>query len=160
MPEAQSEPVDAKLKKAWAKRLKELQVEKEKRETARRFMDIPAYERLMNVRMSNYTLYMQMLDLIIATAQSKRMAGKITEEQLKDVLYKLTSKPDTKIEFRHKCDETNGKEITVKEEHAWQEAKGEWPDTGTCHTKDPQANPVQQEPARLAQAETQDKGMK
>jgi Double-stranded DNA-binding domain. len=102
VPEAQSEPEDAKLKKAWAKRLKELQVEKEKRETARRFMDIPAYERLMNVRMSNYTLYMQMLDLILATVQSKRIAGKITEEQLKDVLYKLTYKPDTKIEFRHK----------------------------------------------------------
>jgi hypothetical protein len=30
------------------------------------------------------------------------MSGKITEEQLKDVLYKLTYKPDTKIEFRHK----------------------------------------------------------
>jgi len=95
------EDEDAKIRKTMEKRLKALELEKQKRELVRRYMDPAAYERLMNVRVANYQLYSQILDLIISSAQSGRL-GRITDEQLKSILMKLTSRPEPKIEFRHK----------------------------------------------------------
>jgi len=92
----------ARLKKAVYKKLKEMQVEQQKKALAQRFMTSEAYERLMNVRVSNYELYSQLLELIIAMAKSNRVTGKITEAQLKDILARLTYKPESKIEFKHK----------------------------------------------------------
>ncbi|MDE1860099.1 MAG: hypothetical protein KGH72_00080 [Candidatus Micrarchaeota archaeon] len=91
-----------KVRQAMAKRLRELQIEQQKRSIIRKFIMPDAYERLMNVRVSNYELYSQLVDLIIAMVQSKKLYGKLTEQQLKDVLGKLTSKPETRIEFKHK----------------------------------------------------------
>jgi DNA-binding TFAR19-related protein (PDSD5 family) len=56
----------------------------------------------MNVRVSNYELYAQLLDLIISMAQTNRLPGRITEKQLVDLLAKLTARPEPKIEFKHK----------------------------------------------------------
>ena len=92
----------AELKKAVYKRIKDMQVEQQKKALAQRLMTPGAYERLMNVRVSNFEMYSQLLDFIISTARQNRAAGKITEEQLRDILGRLTYRPETKIEFRHK----------------------------------------------------------
>jgi programmed cell death protein 5 len=99
LPEGEDEE---RLKKAIAKKLKEMQIEQQKREIVRKLLEPDAYERLMNVRVSNYELYAQLLDLIISMAQSNRLPGRITDKQLVDLLSKLTSRPEPKIEFRHK----------------------------------------------------------
>ncbi len=82
--------------------MKEAEIEKQKREVVRRYLDPQAYERIMNVRVSNYELYAQLLDLIISMVQSGRVVGTLTDEQLKSLLAKLTYRPEPKIEFRHK----------------------------------------------------------
>ena len=92
---------EQKLRKAVMKRLKEAQIEQQKREIVRRYMSPEAYERLMNVRVSNYDLYSQMLDLIIAMAQNNRITV-LTDEQLKSLLAKFTARPEPTIEYRHK----------------------------------------------------------
>jgi len=50
----------------------------------------------MNVRVSNYNLYAQLLDLIISMAQTNRLPGRITEKQLVDLLAKLTDQTRAK----------------------------------------------------------------
>jgi len=99
---ANEDDEEKELRKAVAKRLRELQIEQQKREIVRKYLEPAAYERLMNVRVSNYELYAQLLDLIISMAQSNRLPGRISEKQLIDLLTKLTARPEPKIEFRHK----------------------------------------------------------
>jgi DNA-binding TFAR19-related protein (PDSD5 family) len=91
-----------KLRKAVARRMKELQLEQQKRDIVRRYLEPGAYERLMNVRVSNYDLYAQLLDLIISMVQSNRITSRLSEDQLISILTKLTSRPEPTIEFRHK----------------------------------------------------------
>ncbi len=80
-----------------------MQLEQQRREIARKLMDTQAYERLMNVRIASPELYSQLMSVIIQMAQSNRMGnGKITEEQLKSILAKLTYKPEPTISFKHK----------------------------------------------------------
>ena len=89
-------------RKELNKRLKAIQLEQQKRLLAKRYMTEGAYERLMNVRVSNYDLYMNILNMIISTAQSGRFAERITEKQLVEILSRLTYKPEPKIEFKRK----------------------------------------------------------
>jgi programmed cell death protein 5 len=92
----------ARIRKEMQKRLREIQIEQEKKATVKKFMTPDAYERLMNVRVSNYELYAQLLDLLIAMARGNRISGVITEPQLRDLLSKLTYRPESKIVFKHK----------------------------------------------------------
>ncbi len=91
-----------KRKKELYRRMREMQVEQEKKSLAKQLMDAAAYERLMNVRVANYDLYAQLLDLLISMARSNRVSGKITEAQLREILAKMTARPESKIEFKHK----------------------------------------------------------
>lgn len=93
---------DKDQKKLYAKRMRDLQIEHQKKELVRRYMTPAAYERLMNVRMSNYELYSQLVNFIVSLAQSGKATTRISEEQLKTILTKLTTRPEPTIEFRHK----------------------------------------------------------
>ncbi len=88
--------------KALEARMRAMQVEQQKRSTIKKFMTIGAYERLMNVRVANYELYTQLVDLILSLIQTNRITTQLTETQLKDILSRVTYKPESKIEFRHK----------------------------------------------------------
>jgi programmed cell death protein 5 len=100
--QAGSNQEDEKIQKALQKRMRVMQEEQQKRELARRFMTPEAYERLMNVRISNRELYSQLINLILAMVQQNRLSGKLTEEQLKQILGKLTFRPEPTIEYKHK----------------------------------------------------------
>lgn len=100
--DASDNEAQAKMKKEMMRRLKEMQIEQEKKATVKRFMTPEAYERLMNVRVANYELFTQLLDLLIAMERGNRIQGNITEPQLKDLLARVTFKPESKIEFKHK----------------------------------------------------------
>lgn len=91
-----------KYRKEMAKRVRAMQVDQQKREIAKKFMTPEAYERLMNVRISSYELYSQLMDMIVAMIQGRRITGKMTEAQLRDLLARLTYRPESKIEFKHK----------------------------------------------------------
>ncbi len=77
-------------------------MEQQKKEILKKLMEQPAYDRLMNIRISNADLYSQLVDLVISLAQSNRIQGKLTEAQLLQILEKVTYRPDTKIEYSHK----------------------------------------------------------
>lgn len=79
-----------------------MQVEQERKSVAKQLLTPQAYERLMNVRVANYTLYTQLIELLVAMTRNKKIYGKMTEEQLRDLLEKLTHRPSTEIVYKHK----------------------------------------------------------
>ncbi|MGC9132325.1 MAG: DNA-binding protein [Candidatus Micrarchaeia archaeon] len=78
------------------KKLKELrkkqELEKQKKEIARVYLDAKAYERLMNVRLVNPELYDAVIALLIQLVNSQRLKSKLSEEQLIQILSQLSQK--------------------------------------------------------------------
>jgi len=93
---------DSAVRKTLEKAYKRLQQEQQIKELMHQLLDSNAYERLMNIRVSNKQLYMQLANIILSLAQSEQIAGKLTETQLVSILNKLTTKKESKIEFKHK----------------------------------------------------------
>ena len=93
---------DSAVRKTLEKAYKRLQQEQQIKELMHQLLDSNAYERLMNIRISNKQLYMQLANIILSLAQSEQIAGKLTETQLVSILNKLTTKKESKIEFKHK----------------------------------------------------------
>lgn len=91
-----------RLRKAVEARLHQAAIEQQKKEVLRKLMSQAAYDRLMNIRLSNYELYSQIVDLIISLAQNGRISGLLTEEQLVAILQKVTYKKEPTVEFKHK----------------------------------------------------------
>lgn len=102
MAEESENEQQSNARKRMAARMRALQIEQQKREIAKRYMTPEAYERLMNVRLSSHELYTQLMDIVIAMIQSKRISAKLTEPQLKEILARLTYKPEPTITFQHK----------------------------------------------------------
>jgi DNA-binding TFAR19-related protein (PDSD5 family) len=100
-PEEEGEAQDER-QKLYARRMQQLQMEMQKKELLRRMLDEKAYERMMNVRLSSPELYEKVVSSLAYVAQSGKMSGKISEEQLYALLAKMTQKRDTSIEFKHK----------------------------------------------------------
>jgi len=98
----EQEGQNERMRKQMAARARAVQLDQQKREIAKRYMTTEAYERLMNVRISSYELYSQLIDIIISLVQSKRVSSKLTEAQLKEILSRLTYKPEPTITFQHK----------------------------------------------------------
>lgn len=78
------------------------QLEQQKREIMSRFLESDAYERVMNIRSANPDLYEQIVNMVISLVQTKRISGKMTDAQLRSVLERITARPETKIDYKHK----------------------------------------------------------
>ena len=100
--ESERPSAEERYRKEMQKKINEMKAEQQRRELAKRYMTPQAYERLMNVRISNHELYAQIINFIIAMVQGKRITSKLTEDQLKSILSKLTAKPEGTITFMHK----------------------------------------------------------
>jgi programmed cell death protein 5 len=90
------------IRKRVAEAMRKAQMDQQKKELMRQLLDPKAYERLLNIKLSNQDLYDQLVGLIISLAQNNRLQGKMTEEQLKGVLEKVTYRKEPTIEFKHK----------------------------------------------------------
>jgi DNA-binding protein len=90
------------VRKRIMKAMKEAQVEQQRKALLRQVLDDKAYERMMNVRASNYELYKQLVGVIASLAQSNRIQGKLTEPQFISILTRLTSRPESQISFKRK----------------------------------------------------------
>ncbi len=99
---AQPEDAEAERQKALQQRMRALQAEQQKRMAIKKYLTVGAYERLMNVRVANFELYSQLVNMLLATAQNQGITGQINEEQLKQILGRLTYKKESTIEFKHK----------------------------------------------------------
>ncbi len=100
--EADDQQTQKRLRKALMEQMRRQQVEQQKKEIIKKLMDQAAYDRLMNIKIANADLYTQLIDLIISLAQQNRIQGKLTEQQLLQILAKVTQRPDTTIEYKHK----------------------------------------------------------
>ena len=89
-------------KKLYEKRMQQMQVELQKKELLRRMLDDAAYERMMNVRISSPELFEKVVQSLAYLAQSGKMTGRVSEEQVYSLLAKMTEKRETSIEFRKK----------------------------------------------------------
>lgn len=92
------------LRKRVNEAMKRAQLDQQKRELMRQFLEPAAYERLMNIRLTNADLYEQLVALIVQLAQGGRVSAsmKMTEEQFKSILEKVTYRKEPTIEFKHK----------------------------------------------------------
>ncbi len=102
MPESYEGFEDKEAKKALARMYKDMQREQQIKSILRQLLDPAAYERIMNISVSNHDLYMQLSNMIVQLAQSNQINGKISDAQLVSLLNRLTYKPEPKIEFKHK----------------------------------------------------------
>jgi Double-stranded DNA-binding domain. len=89
------------MRRELLKRYKQAQQEQQIRTYMQRALDAKAYERLMNIKVSNRELYMQLVQLLINITQSGK-TGKITESQLISLIGRVSPNNESKIEFRHK----------------------------------------------------------
>lgn len=100
--EGEEEQYQKKMRKRVTEAIKAAQLEAQKKEIMKQFLDPKAYERVMNIRASNYELYNQLVNLIVSLVQGNRISGKITETQLKSIIEKMTYRREPTIEFKHK----------------------------------------------------------
>ncbi len=91
-----------KMRRRVTEAIKNAQMEQQKKEIMKQFLDGKAYERLMNIRLSNYDLYNQLVSMVVSLAQGSRISSKITEEQLMSIVQRMTFKKESTIEFKHK----------------------------------------------------------
>jgi programmed cell death protein 5 len=89
-------------KALYEKRKQSLQQEMAKKSLLRRMLSERAYERMMNVRLSNPELYDKVVSSLAYAAQSGRPMSQIDDESLVKLLHKMTEKRETSIEFRSK----------------------------------------------------------
>lgn len=93
---------DEESKKLYEQRLRQLQVEMQKKELLKRMLDEQAYERMMNVRLANPQLYEKVVQTLAYVAQSGGKPITISDAQLYQMLQKMTQEKETKIEFKRK----------------------------------------------------------
>lgn len=92
----------SKLRKRLAEMQKMQEAEAQIRAMLRGVLEPEAYERLMNVRISNPELYMQVAQMLITLARNKQLAGKVGEKDLRALLAKLTERHEGGIHIERK----------------------------------------------------------
>jgi programmed cell death protein 5 len=90
------------MRKRVAEAMRRAQMEQQKKDVMRQFLEPDAYERLMNIRVSNPELYDQLVGMVVSLVQSNRVTGKISEKQLRSILEKITYRKEPNISFKHK----------------------------------------------------------
>lgn len=93
---------DREYRKRLSRTIKQMQIEEQRKQILRQFLDASAYQRIMNVKISNYDLYLQIVNVLISFAQNGRITTKLSEDQLIAIINKMTTKLETKIEYKHK----------------------------------------------------------
>jgi programmed cell death protein 5 len=78
------------------------ELEMQKKFALKYIVDAEAYERLMNVRLANPALYDQIVSMLIYLYQNKQVKGKVSDEQLKAILAKVTARKEPGITFKKK----------------------------------------------------------
>ncbi len=81
---------------AFRKQLAELQqqriLELQRRQLLKQLLEPDAYERLANIRSANPELYTQLTQLLLYLYQNGQIQGRLTEQQLTQLISKILSK--------------------------------------------------------------------
>ncbi len=89
-------------RRLYEQKMRQMQQDAQKRDLLRRMLDEKGYERMTNVRIANPELYEKVVQSLAYVAQSGKPMGKVSEEQLYQLLRKMTQERETSIEFRRK----------------------------------------------------------
>jgi programmed cell death protein 5 len=90
------------LKERLMKYQQARELEMQKKLALKYIVDAQAYERLMNVRLANPALYDQLVTMLVYLYQNKQIKGKVTDEQLKGILARITARKEPEITFKKK----------------------------------------------------------
>ncbi|MEM2962908.1 MAG: DNA-binding protein [Candidatus Anstonellales archaeon] len=90
---------ERKIRKRLEEMQKRQEAEAQLRAVLRMILTDEAYERIMNVRISNPELFARFSAALAQAASSGRIRQKISDAQLKDMLSQFTEKRETRIEF-------------------------------------------------------------
>ncbi len=92
-----------RMQEEYSRMMKAQQLEAQMKTVLKHILDSEAYERAMNIRLSNPEMYQQIVSLLAQLYQSKQLNGKITDQQFKKLLIRVTpDKPETTISFKRK----------------------------------------------------------
>jgi len=91
-----------KLEERLAEMQKRQEIEAQKKAILRQIVTPDAYERLMNVKIANQSLYDQVVATLIYLYQNRQIKGKVNNEQIKKLLEKITAKKETRIKILKK----------------------------------------------------------
>jgi len=92
----------SKLRKRLAEMQRAQQAEAQLRAVLRVVLAPQAYERLMNVRISNPELYANVARLLVTLYSNKQLSGKVGEKELLSFLAKLTERREGGIHISRK----------------------------------------------------------
>ena len=98
--ENEEEQYQKKLQRRYHEAVKRAQVERQMAEIAKQLLEPSANERLSNIKASNPELYRQLVNMLISLAQAKRIQGRISEEQFKSLLEKVTRREEFQYPFQ------------------------------------------------------------
>lgn len=89
-------------RRLYEQKMRQMQMDAQKKELLRKMLDEKGYERMINVRIANPELYEKVVQSLAYVAQSGKHTGKISDGQLYGLLLKMTQERETHIEFRRK----------------------------------------------------------
>lgn len=85
------------------KQVEQMQREAQLREILRKILDPKAFERLMNIRISNRELYMQLAQLLVYAYQQGQLPAKVSETELLSLLNRIKAgEKQTSITIKRK----------------------------------------------------------
>ncbi|MFA6036078.1 MAG: DNA-binding protein [Candidatus Micrarchaeia archaeon] len=93
---------NAKLRKRYADLQRAQQAEAQLRGLLQEVLEPPAYERFMNVRLSNPELYMKVSQMLVQLHMQKQLTGKVSEKDLRALLAKLTERREPEFKISRK----------------------------------------------------------
>lgn len=80
---------ESELQELRRKQLEEMQKEAQLREVLRKILDAKAFERMMNVRIANKELYLQLAQLLVYAYQHGQLSKRVSEEELLSLLNRI-----------------------------------------------------------------------
>jgi len=93
---------NAKMRKRMADLQRAQQAEAQLRGLLREVLEPSAYERFMNVRLSNPELYMKVSQMLVQLHMQKQLSGQVGEKELRALLAKLTERREPEFKISRK----------------------------------------------------------
>ena len=91
-----------KLKKRAEETRKKAEYEERVKSALRQILEDSAYERMMNVKISNEEVYFRAASALVRAAQSGDITGKVSDGQMQMILGKMLQRRDPTIEIKRK----------------------------------------------------------
>ncbi|MFH1447560.1 MAG: DNA-binding protein [Candidatus Micrarchaeota archaeon] len=101
--EAFEQSKNRRMQEQYAQVLKAQQLEAQMKTVLKHMLDSQAYERAMNIRVSNPERYQQLVSLLAYLYQNKQIKEKLTNDQLKKLLVRISpERRESTISFKRK----------------------------------------------------------